>query len=217
VPVPEEELDRLRNESLVRTVHALASAVDARDGHTHEHSRRVAAYATAVGGAMGLDPATLDKLHTAGVLHDVGKIGIPDAILLKPGRLTPEEFAEMKRHSGLGRDIIAGAGLAEIAEWVCHLHERPDGRGYPDGLPGEAIPLESRVLAVADALEAMTAARVYRGALGVDRALENLEAGMESQFDPEVVEHAVRLVRGGELEVLGGGVSPARLPAPAAS
>jgi HD-GYP domain-containing protein (c-di-GMP phosphodiesterase class II) len=144
----------------------------------------------------------VDSLHTAGVLHDVGKIGIADAILLKPGRLTAEEFTEIQRHSRLGRDIVAGAGLADIARWVCHLRERLDGRGYPDGLAGDAIPLASRVLAVADALEAMTATRVYRGALGLDRALENLLAAAGSQFDPEIVDVAVGLTRAGGLEAL---------------
>jgi diguanylate cyclase (GGDEF)-like protein len=207
---PEEEVDRLRAEGLVRTVHALARAVDAKDGHTHEHSRKVADYATAIGQAMRLDQGTIDALHTAGVLHDVGKIGVPDAILLKPGKLSSGEYAEMQRHSRLGRDIIAGAGLADIAEWVCHLHERIDGRGYPDGLRGTQIPLESRVLAVADALEAMTAARVYRGALTVERALGILEEAAGSQFDPAVVAVAVGLVGDGGLEALAA-------PAPAAT
>jgi diguanylate cyclase (GGDEF)-like protein len=207
---PEEEVDRLRAEGLVRTVHALARAVDAKDGHTHEHSRKVADYATAIGQGMRLDQGTIDALHTAGVLHDVGKIGVPDAILLKPGKLSSAEYGEMQRHSRLGRDIIAGAGLTDIAEWVCHLHERVDGRGYPDGLRGTQIPLESRVLAVADALEAMTAARVYRGALTVERALGILEEAAGTQFDPAVVAVAVGLVRDGGLEALAA-------PAPAAT
>jgi HD-GYP domain-containing protein (c-di-GMP phosphodiesterase class II) len=135
------------------------------------------------------------------VLHDVGKIGIPDRILLKAGKLDEDEFAEMRRHSELGRDIIAGAGMTEIADWVCHLHERFDGRGYPFGVAGEDIPLESRILSAADALEAMTYARVYRPALTLDDALSELERAGGSQFDPVVAARLAELVRSGELLV----------------
>ena len=98
----------------------------------------------------------IEQIRTAGILHDVGKVGVADAVLLKPARLTEDEFLEMQRHSGLGRDIVQGAGMPEISEWVLYLHERWDGRGYPQKLEGEEIPLASRVLAVADAFEAMT-------------------------------------------------------------
>jgi HD-GYP domain-containing protein (c-di-GMP phosphodiesterase class II) len=140
-------------------------------------------------------------VRTAGVLHDVGKIGIPDRVLLKAGRLNEEEFTEMRRHSELGRDIIAGAGMTEIADWVCHLHERFDGHGYPFGIAGEDIPLESRILSVADALEAMTYARVYRPAMLLEDALAELERTAGSQFDPEMAMCLVDLVRSGELQV----------------
>ena len=134
------------------------------------------------------------------MLHDVGKIGIPDAVLLKPGKLDDAEFAVMRRHSELGRDIIAGAGLEEIATWVLHLHERFDGRGYPDGLAGEAIPLESRILHCADALEAMTSSRIYRPGMPIERALAELERGAGSQFDPQVAAVLVALVREGSCD-----------------
>ena len=140
-------------------------------------------------------------------MHDVGKIGIADAILLKPSGLDVAEFTEMKRHSELGRDIVAGAGLEDVADWVLHLHERFDGRGYPDGLAGEAIPLESRVLHCADALEAMTSSRVYREALPVETALAELEDGAATQFDPDLVENLVDLVRSGRL-VIGASAVP---------
>ena len=107
----------------------------------------------------------------------------------------------MKRHSELGRDIVAGAGLEDVADWVLHLHERFDGRGYPDGLAGEEIPLESRVLHCADALEAMTSSRVYREALPIETALAELEDGAATQFDPDLVENLVDLVRSGRLVV----------------
>jgi len=127
----EEEAVRLRRSGLFNTVHALARAVDAKDGYTHLHSQRVAFYAATLAVSLGLPPERVEMIRTAGVLHDVGKIGITDGILLKPGGLTDEEFEEMRRHSELGRDIIAGSGMIEIADWVLHLHERYDGDGWP--------------------------------------------------------------------------------------
>jgi HD-GYP domain-containing protein (c-di-GMP phosphodiesterase class II) len=198
---PEEKAEHAQRSSLIRTVHALARAVDAKDGYTHMHSHRVAFYAATLAISLGLDTERVEMVRTAGVLHDVGKIGIPDRILLKAGKLDDEEFTEMRRHSELGRDIIAGAGMSEIADWVCHLHERLDGRGYPFGAAGEDIPLESRILSAADALEAMTWPRVYRPALPLEDALAELENGAGSQFDPHVATHLVDLVRSGELQV----------------
>jgi HD-GYP domain-containing protein (c-di-GMP phosphodiesterase class II) len=197
----EEAAERNLRAGLVNTVHALARAVDARDGYTHSHSQSVARYAAELGTALGLREERIEQLRTAGVLHDVGKIGIPDAVLLKPGKLEKSEFAVMRRHSELGRDIIAGAGLEEIASWVLHLHERFDGRGYPDGLAGETIPLESRILHCADALEAMTSSRIYRPGMAIERALAELERGAGSQFDPDVAAALVALVRDGRLRV----------------
>jgi HD-GYP domain-containing protein (c-di-GMP phosphodiesterase class II) len=198
---PEEKAEHAQRSSLVRTVHALARAVDAKDGYTHLHSQRVAFYAATLAVSLGLDSERVEMVRTAGVLHDVGKIGIPDRVLLKPGRLSEAEFTEMRRHSELGRDIIAGAGMSEIADWVCNLHERYGGGGYPSGVAGDLIPLESRILAVADALEAMTCPRVYRPALRLEDALDELERSAGSQFDPEVATRTIELVRSGELQV----------------
>jgi diguanylate cyclase (GGDEF)-like protein len=198
---PEEKAEHAQRSSLIRTVHALARAVDAKDGYTHLHSQRVAFYAATLAMSLGLRAERVEMIRTAGVLHDVGKIGITDGILLKPGPLTDEEFDEMRRHSELGRDIIAGAGMTEIADWVLHLHERYDGGGYPSGAAGEEIPLESRILAAADALEAMTYPRVYRPALAMDDALAELERGAGPQFDPQVATKLVELVSSGELVV----------------
>jgi HD-GYP domain-containing protein (c-di-GMP phosphodiesterase class II) len=195
----EEAAERNLRAGLVNTVHALARAVDAKDGYTHSHSQRVARYAAELGRALGLLEPQLEQLRSAGVLHDVGKIGIPDAVLLKPAKLDAAELAVMRRHSELGRDIIAGAGLEEIATWVLHLHERYDGRGYPEGLAGELIPLESRILHCADALEAMTSSRIYRPGMPVEAALEELEDGSGSQFDPHIVAALNLLVREGGL------------------
>jgi diguanylate cyclase (GGDEF)-like protein len=197
----EDAADRNLRAGLVNTVHALARAVDAKDGYTHSHSQRVAGYAVELGRKLGLDADRLEQLRTAGVLHDVGKIGISDAILLKPASLDDGEFDTMRRHSELGRDIIAGAGMPEIAQWVLHLHERYDGKGYPRGLEGPRIPVESRVLHCADALEAMTSSRVYRSALPLEVALGELESGAGTQFDPQIVTVLLQLVRSGELAV----------------
>jgi diguanylate cyclase (GGDEF)-like protein len=201
---PEEAAERNLRAGLVNTVHALAKAVDAKDGYTHSHSQRVAVYATHLAQRLRLDDARIEKIRTAGVLHDVGKIGISDSILLKPGPLTPDEFEEMRRHSELGRDIIAGAGMHDVAHWVLHLHERFDGRGYPDGLRGEEIPLESRILHCADALEAMTSSRIYREAMPLDVAIRELEDCMGTYFDPVVAAALVDLIRSGELNVRDG-------------
>jgi diguanylate cyclase (GGDEF)-like protein len=195
----EEAAERNLRAGLLNTVHALARAVDAKDGYTHSHSQRVARYAAELGRALGLPDERLEMLRTAGVLHDVGKIGIPDAVLLKPAKLDDDEFAVMRRHSELGRDIIAGAGLEEIATWVLHLHERVDGRGYPDGLVADDIPLESRILHCADALEAMTSSRIYRPGMEIERALAELERGAGTQFDPHVAAALIDLVRAGDL------------------
>jgi len=148
---------------------------------------------------LGVPEEEIDQIRTAGILHDVGKVGVADAVLLKPARLTDAEFREMQRHSALGRDIVAGAGMPEIADWVLSLHERWDGRGYPDGLAGEDIPLASRILGVADAFEAMTSSRLYRRGMAVEKALAELERSAGKQFDPAVATRLVALVRSGAI------------------
>jgi len=153
--------------------------------------------------ALDMDDERIDLLRRAGILHDVGKIGVPDAVLWKEGSLDAEEVALIRRHSALGHDILLGAGLPEVARWVGSLHERPDGNGYPEGLSGEAIPLESRLLAVADAFDAMTCPRLYREPLSVEEALGELESGAGKQFDSELVELFCALVRRGHIELRG--------------
>jgi diguanylate cyclase (GGDEF)-like protein len=197
----EEEAARLRRTGMFNTVHALARAVDARDNYTHMHSQRVGFYAATLASTIGMSDDNVEAVRMAGLLHDVGKIGIRDAILLKPGRLTKPEFAVMRRHAELGRAIIAGAGMPDIAHWVGHLHERIDGCGYPDGLSGEDIPVESRLLHVADALEAMTCPRVYRKPKNAVEAVEELERNAGTQFDPEMVRLMARLIREGAIQV----------------
>jgi diguanylate cyclase (GGDEF)-like protein len=166
----------------------LAETLDLRDAGTAEHSRTVGGFARDTAAALGLAPARVDRLQAAGVLHDLGKLGIADAILHKAGPLTDGEWTEMTRHPEIGARILEHAGLRDIAAWVLAHHERLDGRGYPGGLIADEIPLESRVLAVADAYEAMIADRPYRTGMPAEEARAELERCAGTQFDPTVVE-----------------------------
>jgi diguanylate cyclase (GGDEF)-like protein len=175
---------------------ALARAIDRRDSGTGGHSEVVAELATAVGVRLSLGRQQLERLKVAALLHDVGKIAISDAILHKSNRLAPEEREEMRQHVVVGRDILAAAGFADEATWLLHHHERYDGSGYPDKLRGDRIPLESRIIAVADAFEAMTGGRPYRPQLTDDQALAELSERSGTQFDPVCVQALTAVVRG---------------------
>ena len=166
---------------------ALARAVDAKDSYTRSHCETVSELCVLIAGELGLEPDHTNRLRLAGLLHDAGKIGIADAILRKPAPLTDDEFEVMKTHAALGARIVAGAELEEESNWILHHHERPDGRGYPDGLAGDAIPRESRMILVADAFEAMTSDRPYRAGRPEQEALAELERCAGTQFDPECV------------------------------
>jgi HD-GYP domain-containing protein (c-di-GMP phosphodiesterase class II) len=173
----------------LETVRALAAAIEAKDHYTAEHGDMLANMAIAVGRRLGLDDDALRDLRYAAVLHDIGKIGIPGHILNKPDRLTDEEFAVMAEHTIIGERIISHIDyLAPIAGIIRSAHERWDGRGYPDKLAAEHIPLESRILLVCDAYHAMTSDRPYRTALSDDLAIEELRRNTGSQFDPLVIE-----------------------------
>ncbi|HEU4658668.1 MAG TPA: diguanylate cyclase [Capillimicrobium sp.] len=174
----------------------LAETLDLRDASTARHSQTVAALCEATARALGLDDARVARIRLAGLLHDIGKIGVADALLHKPGPLTAEEYEEVKRHAEIGARILNGAGLRDIAEWVLCHHERPDGRGYPQGLAGEAIPFEARILSVADSYEAMVADRPYSRAMPPERAAGELRAGSGTQFDPGVVDAFLAAVPG---------------------
>jgi diguanylate cyclase (GGDEF)-like protein len=167
----------------------LAQAVDERMAIRHEHSMSVARYAALIGEHLGLAEAELDALRLAAILHDVGKIAVPEEILRKPEPLTEAERHLVQRHPAAGADLVARIeGLAPIAPWVRHSHEHVDGSGYPDGLAGEEIPLESRILLVADAFDAMTSERPYSPAMTIDDALAELHRCAGRQFDPVCVE-----------------------------
>jgi putative nucleotidyltransferase with HDIG domain len=165
----------------------LAEALDLRDAGTATHSQTVGRLCAGIAAAMGLADDRVERVRLAGILHDVGKLGVPDDILRKPSALTEAEFAEMRKHSELGARMVAAAGMDDISSWVLAHHERPDGGGYPFGLSGDAIPLEARILAAGDAYEAMTADRPYRRAPGHDYAVRELERHEGTQFDRDVV------------------------------
>ena len=172
----------------VSAVLVLAETLDLRDTGTALHSQTVGRYAEMIATELELPAEHVDRIRLAGLLHDIGKIGVPDTVLQKPGKLDDAEWAEIRKHPELGARILSGANLDDIAGWVLAHHERPDGRGYPYGLPAEQIPLEAQILSVADAYEAMTADRVYRAGLGHDVAMDELRACSGAQFDEAVVQ-----------------------------
>jgi diguanylate cyclase (GGDEF)-like protein/putative nucleotidyltransferase with HDIG domain len=174
----------------------LAETLDLRDAGTARHSETVGRYAEQIGRRLGWDPARVERIRAAGILHDIGKLGIADAILHKPGRLAAGEWDEIRRHPELGARILEHANLNDLAGWVLAHHERVDGAGYPRGLTGDQIPAESRILAVADAYEAMTADRPYRRALPCAEAREELRRWAGAQFDPCVVEAFLAVLAG---------------------
>jgi HD-GYP domain-containing protein (c-di-GMP phosphodiesterase class II) len=170
-------------------VRELVDAIEAKDVATLGHVRRVSAYALAIGQRLGLAPPDLRALALAAEMHDVGKIGVPDAILGKPGSLTDEEFREMQRHTGRGFDIASRIDvLKELAPVIRAHHERMNGRGYPDGLSGDEIPLLARIIAVADTFDAMTSVRPYRPAMTHAAAIAELQRVRGAELDPRCVD-----------------------------
>ena len=174
---------------------ALVAAIDARDPYTRAHSQTVANYAEQIGRAMHIHGSRLEALKAAGLLHDVGKIGVPDAILTKPGPLTSHEFEAVKRHPQTALEILSNVSfLSDVQPLILHHHERFDGSGYPAGLRGDEIPIGARIIAVADALDTMLSPRTYKSAYPLDRVRCELLAGAGTQFDPEVVRVTTELL-----------------------
>ena len=172
----------------LRTIEALAMAIEAKDECTHEHLRRVQIYSLAVARHMHLDEEQIQALHAASILHDIGKLAVPDYIISKPGKLTPEEFEKMKIHTVVGAAILEQVGFPSVPPIVRSHHERWDGAGYPDGLSGEQIPIGARILTAVDCLDALATDRQYRRALPLDEAMNYIAGLAGKQFDPRVVE-----------------------------
>lgn len=187
------------SENLFSTLRAFVKAVEARDAYTKEHSNRVAEMAVVIGREMGCSEEELNLLNFAGRLHDIGKIGIRDNILLKPGRLTDEEFEIIKEHPAIGAMIVSQLGLWDReTQIIRHHHERFDGSGYPDRLKGVAIPFLARIMSVADAYDAMASDRAYRKKLDLSQVVTIIKEGSGAQFDPRVVDAFLNLVETGK-------------------
>ncbi len=191
----EERIRAVEAESLLRTVRALAAAVDARDAYTHSHSRSVATLAVEIAHHLGFSATHIEQLKIAALLHDIGKIGIPDHVLRKASALDDEEYRIVKEHSGLGERILSSVVSPELLPWVACHHERWDGGGYPRGIAGEEIPLEARIIAICDTYDAMTSDRPYRSGLPVDQAIREIETFAGRQFDPRVASAFVTMMR----------------------
>jgi putative nucleotidyltransferase with HDIG domain len=175
-------------ERFLAVVMDLAEAVDLRFSGSARHSETVGRYAAVMAVELGLSPERAERVRLAGMLHDIGKVGVPNSILGKPGALTDAERAVILRHPELGAQILEHDSLADVREWVGAHHERPDGLGYPLGLSADAIPIEASIVAVADAFEAMTSDRSYRRATAHENARAELERHAGAQFDASVVE-----------------------------
>ena len=193
-----EEQVRMGNQTIL----AIARTVDAKDENTSQHSQRVSDYAVKIAKELGFDEQECENLRKAALLRDIGKIGIPDRILNKPDRLTDEEYAIMKTHVTRGAQILSDFTIVKnVVDGALYHHERYDGKGYPEGLAGEKIPIYGRIIGVADAFDAMTANRVYRKKLDLDFVLGELERCKGTQFDPEFADIMLRLVKDGSIDI----------------
>ncbi len=182
-------------ELFIGTLRAFSKIIDAKSPWTRGHSERVTKYAILIGRELGLSRDQLRRLEVAALLHDIGKIGIPESILDKPGKLTKEEYEIVKRHPEIGAEILSSIRqFEEVVPAIRHHHERYDGRGYPDGLKGEEIPVMARIIAVADAFDAMLSKRPYRDALSLNSAVKELQRNKGSQFDPQIVDILLNII-----------------------
>ncbi len=185
---------QLKQQNL-ETIAALAASIDARDPYTAGHSLQVMRYAVRLGEVVGLERDRIEALRYGGLLHDIGKIGVPDAILLKPARLSLEEMEIMRAHAVIGVEIVRGIkALRAVLPIIRHHHERIDGAGYPDGLSGDQIPLEARIMAIADAYDTMTSDRAYRRAMSQDEAIAELRCGRATQWDADLIDRFIDLL-----------------------
>ncbi len=189
------------NKDMLRTLLMMGAVVEARDPYTGGHLWRVSQYAKRLATRLGLSNDEILQLAIGGYLHDLGKVGVPDQILRKPGSLTDDEFAVIKTHPEVGAEIIEEHPLSAVAhDAIRHHHERIDAKGYPDALPAGKLPISARVIAIADAFDAMTSTRAYRHGLDKNIAVERLLQGRGSQFDAVLVSQFVTMVHAGELD-----------------
>jgi PAS domain S-box-containing protein/putative nucleotidyltransferase with HDIG domain len=197
----EENLKR-QQEMLVETITAMSNAVETRDPYTAGHMHRVSDLSIVIAEQMGLDSDQIEGIRLGGIIHDIGKLSVPAEILNRPGRLTPAEFEIIKSHSQVGYDIIKGVSFRwPVAEMVYQHHERIDGSGYPNGLKGNEIVLEARILAVADVVEAMSSHRPYRASLGLEPALEEIRKNAGKIYDQEVVDACLQVIETGQFTI----------------
>lgn len=184
-----------QNKNYLNTIIALANAIDARDPYTYHHSKNVTKYAVRIAEEIQLPTRVTENIRNAGLLHDIGKIGIKDEILMKPAKLSDEEFAEIKLHPLKGEEIIKSLSfLNEVAKIIRHHHERFDGKGYPDGIKGETIEMGARILAIADSFDAMISKRTYRAPLSLEEAKGKLIENKGSQFDSHIVDCLIQIL-----------------------
>ncbi len=187
-----EELENAYLES----IQTLRYTVDAKDTYTRGHSDRVSEYSVLIGKHLGLSENDLKTLRVGGLFHDIGKIGVPDSILLKEGKLSDNEYSEVKNHPSIGAHILSGASIfKDIIPIVKHHHERYDGHGYPSQLSGENIPYFARITAIADSFDAMTSKRAYRDSMPIDKVISEFENGKGTQFDPKLTDLFLDILR----------------------
>jgi putative nucleotidyltransferase with HDIG domain len=198
-----ERADQLQRSQALVGIRALARAIDAKDQSTREHSQRVATLACDIARRLDWSEERVALLEDAALVHDVGKIGVADAVLLKPGRLTEDEYDQIKRHAALGAQMVEDLLLAEQVGWIRAHHERPDGRGYPAGLIAAQIPDGAAILAVADAFDVMTATRIYSAARSREDALAECQRLVGAQFGPKPVAALAAMCRAEPLTASG--------------
>lgn len=202
----EKELSHVREQIRMsnETILSIANAVEARDKQTGRHSLRVAVYSMLIAAELGFDADELENIRQIGLLHDIGKIGVPDSILSKPKKLTEEEYNIMKTHVDIGGEILKDfTHIKNVADGAKYHHERYDGKGYNTGLKGKEIPLTARIIGLADAFDAMTSNRVYRKAISMDHVIDELKKGKGTQFDPSLVDILLGLIGSGRIDVSG--------------
>ncbi len=202
----EKELAHVREQIRMsnETILSIANAVEARDKRTGRHSLRVAVYSMLIAAELGFDGEELENIRQIGMLHDIGKIGVPDSILNKPAKLTADEYDTMKTHVDIGGEILKDfTHIKNVADGAKYHHERYDGTGYNSGLKGEEIPLTARIIGLADAFDAMTSHRVYRNAMPMNLVIEELKNGKGTQFDPHLVDILLELIAAGRIDVSG--------------